>query len=164
MKAEKLSDWLQVVGTFGVIASLVFVGLEMRQTREIAISQIYHSRADAERSNYTEAISSQAYLSGIAKLSSGSVGTLTPEEDAAVIHFFMAQLSTWENDHFQYQNGFLSEEHWNMTKQHMTCSFGLLYYRNLLDMQFRESFDAVIRQIAETAKTDPMHCWGPAGD
>jgi hypothetical protein len=164
MNAEKLNDWLQVVGMFGVIASLVFVGLEMRQTREIAISQIYHARADSERSNYSEAISSSAYLSGMAKLSAGSTDALTPEENVALVHHFMAQLAIWENDHFQHQNGYLSDEHWTMTKQHMTCVFANPFYRSMLEMHFRDSFDSVIRQLAEEAKSDPLNCWTSADD
>ena len=164
MNADKLNDWLQVVGIFGVIASLVFVGLEMRQSREIAISEIYHSRAESERSNYSESISSPAYLSGSAKLAAGSVDALTPEENTALIHSFMAQLAIWENDHFQYQNGFLSEEHWAMTMKHMTCTFGSPYYRGLLNMHFRESFASVIQELAEEAKLDPLGCWIPISD
>jgi len=164
MNAEKLNDWLQVVGMFGVIASLVFVGLEMRQTREIAISQIYQARADSERSNYSEAIASPAFLSGSAKLFAGSTDALTPEEDVALILHFMAQLAIWENDHFQNQNGYLSDEHWAMTVQHMTCTFASPYYREMLGMHFRESFDSVIRQISDEAKSDPLGCWISTGD
>jgi hypothetical protein len=43
----KLNDWLQVVGFFAVVASLVFVGLEMRQAQEISVSQAYQSRVTA---------------------------------------------------------------------------------------------------------------------
>jgi hypothetical protein len=164
MNADKLNDWLQVVGMFGVIASLVFVGLEMRQTREIAISQIYHARADSERSNYSEAISSPAYLSGTAKLSVGSTNALTAEENVALTHHFMAQLAIWENDHFQFQNGYLSDEHWSMTMQHMTCTFASPFYAELLGMHFRESFGSVIRQIGDEAKSDPLGCWRSPGD
>jgi hypothetical protein len=41
LDAAKISDWLQVIGMFGVIASLVFVGLQMKQTQEIALSNTY---------------------------------------------------------------------------------------------------------------------------
>lgn len=41
MNSNRIQDWLQIVGMFGVIASLVFVGLEMRQTKDIAISAGY---------------------------------------------------------------------------------------------------------------------------
>ena len=34
MDSAKLNDWLQVVGLFGVIASLIFVGLQMKQDRD----------------------------------------------------------------------------------------------------------------------------------
>jgi len=36
MNSARLNDWMQVVGIFALVASLVFVGLQMRQTQEIA--------------------------------------------------------------------------------------------------------------------------------
>lgn len=36
MDSNKLNDWLQIVGLFGVIASLIFVGIQVRQTQVIA--------------------------------------------------------------------------------------------------------------------------------
>ena len=36
MKQAKLREWLEVVGIFAVVASLVFVGLQMQQTQNIA--------------------------------------------------------------------------------------------------------------------------------
>jgi len=41
MDSAKLNDWMQVVGIFAVVASLVFVGLQMRQDRDIAVAQIW---------------------------------------------------------------------------------------------------------------------------
>jgi hypothetical protein len=41
MDSAKLNDWMQVVGIFAVVASLVFVGLQMRQEQEIAIVATY---------------------------------------------------------------------------------------------------------------------------
>lgn len=35
MDSAKLNDWLQVIGIFALVASLVFVGLQMKQTQEI---------------------------------------------------------------------------------------------------------------------------------
>jgi len=35
MKSEKLNDWLQLVGLFGIMASLFFVGMQVRQTQAI---------------------------------------------------------------------------------------------------------------------------------
>ena len=35
MKSETLSDWLQIAGLFGIMASLFFVGVQVRQTQAI---------------------------------------------------------------------------------------------------------------------------------
>ena len=35
MNSAKLNDWLQVIGIFALVASLIFVGLQMKQTQEI---------------------------------------------------------------------------------------------------------------------------------
>ena len=43
MDRSKVHDWLEVVGMFGVIASLVFVGLQMKQTQEIALGEAYQA-------------------------------------------------------------------------------------------------------------------------
>ena len=48
MDSAKLNDWMQVVGIFAVVLSLIFVGLQMRQEQEIAIVDTYGSVADAQ--------------------------------------------------------------------------------------------------------------------
>jgi len=35
MDSSKLNDWLQVIGIFALVASLIFVGFQMKQTQEI---------------------------------------------------------------------------------------------------------------------------------
>jgi hypothetical protein len=35
VKSETVSDWLQIVGLFGIMASLFFVGIQVRQTQAI---------------------------------------------------------------------------------------------------------------------------------
>ena len=35
MNSEKVNDWLQIVGMFGIMASLVFVGVQVRQSQMI---------------------------------------------------------------------------------------------------------------------------------
>jgi hypothetical protein len=40
MDSAKLNDWMQVFGIFAVVASLIFVGMQMRLDREIGLSEI----------------------------------------------------------------------------------------------------------------------------
>ena len=46
MKSTNWKHIAELVGIAAIVASLVFVGLQMRQSREIALSQSYQSRAD----------------------------------------------------------------------------------------------------------------------
>jgi len=46
MDSAKLNDWLQVIGLFGVIAGLAFVGLQMKQEQKIALSAAYQARVE----------------------------------------------------------------------------------------------------------------------
>ena len=40
MDSAKLNDWMQILGMFAIVASLVFVGLQMKQSHQIALSAI----------------------------------------------------------------------------------------------------------------------------
>lgn len=67
MDTSKINDWLQVVGMFGLIASLVFVGMQIKQDHQIALSGTYQARSDASAELTMSAINSPAFLNAIAK-------------------------------------------------------------------------------------------------
>jgi len=39
MESAKINDWMQVLGIFAVVASLIFVGLQMKQSQDIASAE-----------------------------------------------------------------------------------------------------------------------------
>ena len=45
MDWAKINDWMQVVGIFAVVASLIFVGLQMKQAHEIALASQFQARS-----------------------------------------------------------------------------------------------------------------------
>ena len=47
MDSTKLNDWMQFIGIFAVVASLIFVGLQVRQDHQIAMSESYSSVVDS---------------------------------------------------------------------------------------------------------------------
>ena len=49
MDSAKLNDWMQVIGIFAVVASLVFVGLQMKQAQEIATVELLNDAGSAAR-------------------------------------------------------------------------------------------------------------------
>ena len=65
--SKKLYDWLQVIGLFGVFGGLIFVGLQLRQERQIALLSAVAEGAD-RRLAWAEnmSINSDVWLRGLA--------------------------------------------------------------------------------------------------
>jgi hypothetical protein len=117
MDSAKLSDWLQVTGLFGVIVSLVFVGLEIQQSRQIAIADIYQQRAEMIIQVNSIRLTSEILHETRSKLEAGE--TLTNTEQSLLEQSWNPYFNYVENNHFQYQLGLLSEEQWISTRNNL---------------------------------------------
>lgn len=156
----KINDWLQVVGLFGLIASLIFVGMQIRQDRQIAISGTYQARSDASSELTMSAISSPEFLDGMAKLNANKSNDLTMQEVVALEHYWGSIMTQIESNHQQYQLGYLSEEHWQRNIRELECMLELPLIRQLLsNWEYRASFQNVIVELAEQVTSKPVGCW-----
>ena len=160
MDSKKLNEWLQVVGLFAVVASLIFVGLQMKQTDAIALSEIYQERAVASREHNLINSSNPYFLSGSAKLYVGKQSELTAQEAIALEYDLGSQLVVAENYFQQYEWGFLSEAHWSSTVAGVKCSYEHPWYREvLIGWPYRPEFQAVVDKIKADAVENPTGCW-----
>ena len=101
MDSAKLNDWMQVIGIFALVASLIFVGLEMRQSQRIALSAAYQARADSSMVLRMAALESERLQSAIVKSrQDGSLERLTPEELVVLRARWNGQLVYLENMHW----------------------------------------------------------------
>ena len=154
MNSAKLNDWLQVIGLFGVIASLIFVGMQMKQDRDIALSQAYQSRSEQITGIMAEFGTDPTIQAALAKSRTGRSTEMTPEELQAITMWMAAIFNFYENVHFQHSNGFIDEEHWeksrNGFKNFLRSEFGRTRFRNDLSTwrsSFRELGEEVIAEI-----------------
>ena len=117
MDSAKLNDWMQVVGIFALVASLVFVGLQMRQAQEIAIASQYHDRAALA----VEYFSTQFEPDNLPNW--GRASGREPTRDMSIEELgrrFLhgaSYLIIADNHYYQYQAGFLEEESWQAQRQ-----------------------------------------------
>jgi len=110
MKEISLNIWIQLVGMLTIVASLVFVGLEMRQSRSIALVNQIQERS------YNVAAHINAYVE------SGQdwLGVQYPEarDTNLTQHQIMmrnTEAAGWfffEADYFQYEQGLMTDEQW----------------------------------------------------
>lgn len=157
MNTSRVRNWLEIIAVFGVISSLIFVGLEMRQSQKIALSAAYQARADSSMNLRMAALQSETLQSASAKLRQGQgYEELTPEEMVVMNGRWNAALVYLENMHFQYLNEFISEEHWQTNRAELTGMLGRNAYlrRRIVEncAVFRESFCEEIK--AAVARID----------
>jgi len=160
MNSQKINDWLQIVGLFGVIGSLIFVGLQLRQTQAIALSETYYNRTATSIDANVGVMSSPEALSGISKIYRNEFDELTMPEAVALEYVIANQLTTLENNHLQYQAGFLSQEHWDKNLKELDCTLTVPLFREIAaSWSFRNSFAAVIVDALQRIPADAENCW-----
>ena len=126
ISSDKLHDWLQIVGMIAVVLSLIFVGLQIKQSQDIAIAAQYQARHDANADVLMAALQSDAALRVWGRGVRASIlanphnseefkasAMEMPVEEIAAQHLMaLATLKNFDNIYFQYQSGFLGEEMW----------------------------------------------------
>ena len=151
MHSRKLEDWLQITGLFGVIGSLMFVGLQMRQDREIALAEMWQARTAAVAEYAASMAGNEMVMSAYAEIADPVFGIDTTEEQAA-LYAIWAAMYLWENSHYQYERGFLPEEHWTRIQANLRLNLGNSFWRPkilLLAPQMTPSFRAAVEELAD---------------
>jgi hypothetical protein len=113
----KKTDWkgfAELVGIAAIVASLMFVGLEIRQTQTALMASTYQARAfDAMTAQ--RGLADSEYIGPIlAKIEIDdyqSLEGLNNEELWRLQRFFLSRMIDFDNEYFQYQSGFLDEKY-----------------------------------------------------
>ena len=173
MNTVKLNDWLQLVGIAAIVASLIFVGLQLKQTQEIAIAAQYQARSTHVDGNVGDVLQSAPGMRVVGR---------NILEDIQSSNDIPANLKAWaldqpvdelayrgltayrslkgrDNLYFQYQSGFLTEEAWYALRVefkrelHDPRLWTRILYENDPET-WRESFQALINELLnESAPT-----------
>ena len=119
-------DGAELVGIGAIVASLVFVGLELRQSQRIAIAGQYQDRAET----YTIMMLERQALRSDNKNSAEFVrmqykdvipqsrfDSMTDEEIAVQSASANVNLALFDNNYFQYQSGLMDEESWQAQRR-----------------------------------------------
>ncbi len=127
MNTPALNDWLQIIGMVAIVASLAFVGLQLKQSQDIAIAAQYQARSDSLREQFSAILESDPGMRVIGTDLLADIrgrkdipdtvkawASNQPVEELAfrAVGAFIS-LKSYDNLYFQYQSGFLSEEAWD---------------------------------------------------
>ncbi len=102
--SARLNDWIQAVGIFAVVASLVFVGIEVRQN-SVATRSATNAAVKDSFLELNLAIASSPELARAMVTSAENPDDALPQDQMRVLALWRALFHVWSNVHRQHLNG-----------------------------------------------------------
>jgi hypothetical protein len=135
MKSMSWKDVAEFVGIAAIVASLLFVGLQLKQSQEIAIAAQYQERANTEFEYFLAHMSEPAVSNRGKRMLDGgyydaypaavqeSISKQSPDAVALDYLQFRTIMNLQDNNYFQYESGFMTEAAWQAQLQRFRKSF-----------------------------------------
>ena len=171
MNSEKVNDWLQLVGMVAIVASLLFVGLQLKLSRDIAMAAQYQARADHVVGSAGDVLQSAPGMRVVGRntleeiLASNDISanlkawaSEQPIEELAFRRLTAYRsLKARDNLYFQYQSGFITEEAWYALRAEFKWELhnSRVWTRPLYELNpglWRESFQTLINELLDEGK------------
>jgi len=108
MKEIDLGQSIGILANLGVIAGIIFLGIEINQANQAARSQ---ARTDIATSiaEFNMSLADSPELAELFLRGLPNPASLTALERLRVTSYMSALLRLWENSHYQYRNGLFDE-------------------------------------------------------
>ena len=149
MTRTDIRETAELIGIIAIVASLIALVVELRQTQSALVAQTYQSRAiDAMGELIT--IADSEYLAPILTATSNAsdfeaVADLSAGDRLRLFNFLRARMIDWDNEHYQFQHGFLDADFFAATTEKSVKVWGPRW-RNIGLTEGREEF----RQFVDT--------------
>ena len=118
----------EIVGAIAVIATLAYLATQVRESKKATLADVYQTRAHARGAAELQvALNSPTFHKAMFKFETGvaesgvelAVRALSDEERFLVRHYYHEAMMRVDNVHFQYQQGFLSEDYFETAERGM---------------------------------------------
>ena len=117
MKREIVQDLVQFLGMIGIIGSLIFVGLQMQQTQQIAIAGQVQARAEMGVNRILNGLEGNLDANRLFNYANFDYEELNEEEKliARNMHNWIGVMV--ENNFSQYQMGLFADDYWEQQER-----------------------------------------------
>ena len=114
--AVSFSSIANLLGTLGVIGSLLFVGLELKQSHQIALAGQIQARSDLIAQAVLTPLQGQTELLKIWRTQSNEISTLTEEQELLWAQLILFRAVSLDNVWQQYSLGLMSHDSWSQAE------------------------------------------------
>jgi hypothetical protein len=113
VKPTYWKDIAELIGIAAIVASLIFVGLELRQTQTALVTSTYQARAFDAMTASRELADSEYIGPLLAKIDFNDeqrLESLSSDDSWRLRQYYVSRMIDLDNEYYQYQNGMLDQE------------------------------------------------------
>ena len=151
MKRISLDVWIQLIGMFSIVFSLLFVGLQMQQSQTIALASQQQARTEVLVDiigGFDEG--DKSFVDLISGIVDGRYF-----DDSNVVRDAIWQIwMLYENDFLQYKLGLMDDEVWEAKLNAMLAIYNACNYRDITDLVLGFSTAELSILLSETSKIE----------
>jgi len=142
-----------------IVASLIALVMELRQTQSALISETYQTRAIDAIGELLDVADSE-YLAPILDETSygadyDAVANLDGVSRLRLFNYLRARMIDWDNEHYQYQNGFIEADFFEATTARAVKDWAPRWRAIGLEEgrdEFRDYVDQVLREAPKSSE------------
>jgi len=112
-------DTVELVGILAIVAGLAVVVIELQQTQRALLASTYQERAIDAIGEFLTVADSDHLVLVIVRTDNGAdreaVDALNPVDRERLRNFLYARMVDWDNEHYQYQQGYLDADFFEVT-------------------------------------------------
>jgi hypothetical protein len=123
LDSAKLNDWIQAVGLFALVASLIFVGIEVRQN-SIATRSATNAAVKEAFREHNSMIASSPELAQAMVANAENPNDAPPEDQVQMLAMWRSLFHIWSNVHRQHLNGTLDPALYDAVVQEISIYAG----------------------------------------
>ncbi len=149
MAYERKLMWVEIIGTIAIVASLLFVGLQIKQTQEIARATMRLEITTASQN----VVDMAAENPGAFAVMQGERKPRDREEYWQAYVLTRAALRGYENQVYQYRQGFLDQSEWRGIRVEIRTRLAQPFIRARWE-ESREVFSAEFQAVVDEVESD----------
>ena len=145
-------NWVEVVGLITVVLSLLFVGLELRQSSEIATVEASQALLQMNQELAIAGYMEPDMAALTVKAREHGLDSLSTVEAERYFSFVRAQINIWEQAFYSHSRGVLNDDQWQNWHTSYCDLLDIVWYEALNKTGFIPEFISLVEECYVRAK------------
>ena len=152
MNWDAIGAIAEALGAIAVVATLIYLAIQIRQNTQATRSATRHAITESIMGPPNNFLQSKSFRKTF--LAHVNSEDLDPDQSLQMQIYCYITMKSWENMHYQYRNGMLTEEEWQPLHVNLRVILQMPYWRDywgreqeLYSKPFRKEVDQILSEL-----------------